>query len=144
MRHLEHLGTLVEAQNVRRAVPKHALATKLDRAVAKKIARQMDEKQLAAWALAVKERDGWKDRYTDKKVKRTMDLDPLRGESHHCEPRENEDTRYDVRNGLCLSFETHDAVERHRLLIVGTKYFSLNGKRYIDCTYPVRFRKVIA
>lgn len=131
--------TLAEVNATRRATPKYALTTKLDRAVEKKAAKREDDQKLAVWAKAVKERDGWKDRYTGKKVKRTRELDPLRAEAHHVEPRENKGTRYDVRNGLCLSFATHDAIEMNRLQIVGTKFFQLNGYRYIDCTAPVKF-----
>lgn len=140
---ISDLPTLAEMQATRRATPKHALPTKLDRAVAKKAAERADEQQLAAWALAVKVRDEWKDRKTGKRVKRTRDLDPLRAEAHHIEPRENLDTRYDVRNGITLAFETHDAVERNKLQIIGTKFFRKNGRRYIDATHPVRW-KVLA
>lgn len=52
--------------------------------------------------------------------------------------------RYDVRNGLCLSYATHDAVERNKLRIVGTRWFKVRGiiPRYIDATYPVKFEVV--
>ena len=134
--------SLVDRQTEKRATPKHEIKTKIDRAVEKKATDREDEKKLAAWALAVKVRDGWKDRKTGKRLKRTRDLDPLRAEAHHIEPRANEDTRYDVRNGLCLSFEIHDAVERNKLQIVGTKFFVKAHRRFIDATFPVKFVKV--
>ena len=106
--------------------------------------QRADERKLAAWALAVKERDGWKDRKTGQRVKRTeIALDPTSAHAHHIASRADEAVRYDIRNGLCLSFATHDAVERNRLRIVGTKFFIKHGKRYIDGTHQVRFKEVV-
>jgi hypothetical protein len=114
-------------------------ATKLDRAVAKKGARLTDVKLLRAWALAVKTRDLWKDRKTGLRVLRTRQVDPLRAEAHHIVSKDDRAVRYDVRNGLCLSLQTHDAVERHQLRIEGTVFFRKGGCRYIDATFPVFF-----
>jgi hypothetical protein len=133
------LKTLGEAQRKPRAIRKRDLSTKLDRAIARKAARLADIKQLRAWAIAVKDRDLWKDRKTGVRVRRTRDLDPLRAEAHHIEPRENLATRYDVRNGICLSFAVHFQIKRHELRIEGTVWFTVRGCRYIDATYPVIF-----
>jgi hypothetical protein len=119
------------------ALPK--VGSKLDRAIARKAARLDDARKLRIWAHAVKERDLWKDRKTGQRVRRTRDLDPLRAEAHHIEPKENRDTRYDVRNGVTLSFENHEHVTHNRLTIEGTVWFRKNGCRYIDGTYPVTF-----
>lgn len=127
----------------RRATPKHQLKTKLDRVTDKQKADRADEKLLGEWATAVKNRDEWKDRKTGRKVKRTHVLAPDSAHAHHIAPREDLAVRYDVRNGLTLSYKTHDAVERNKLQIIGTKFFNKNGKRYIDGTHPVRW-KVIA
>lgn len=130
------------------ATPKHEIPTKLDRSIAKKQAAAKDDRKLIAWARAVKKRDEWKDRLTGHPVKQVGGpngvpvTDPDAGHAHHVEPRENPDTRYDVRNGITLSYTTHDAVERHTLRIVGTKFFRLKGRRYIDCTHPVKFVRV--
>lgn len=127
------------------AVQKADIPTKLDRAVEKKAATREDEQKLRAWAAAVKFRDNYKDRFTGKKVKATrLVLDPDAGHAHHIEPRENMDTRYDVRNGLTLSAATHDAVERNKLRIIGTRVFTVHGVRYIDATFHVSFKKVSA
>lgn len=126
-----------------RATPKHELKTKLDRAIEKKKATRADEKKLAVWATAVKDRDEWKDRKTEKTVRRTSVLAPDSAHAHHIEPKKNADTRYDVRNGITLSFTTHDAVERNRLQIIGTKFFVKNGKRYINGTHPVRWKVIV-
>lgn len=140
---LEDLMTMaeVEATRVGKAIPKGP--TRLDRAVEKKAAKREDERKLAAWALAVKIRDGYTDRYTGRKVKGTrLILDPDAAHAHHIEPRANVDTRYRVENGLCLSAATHDAVERNKLEIVGAKFFSVNGRTYTDATFKVTFKEI--
>ena len=100
------------------------------------------ELTLSLWALAVKNRDRWRDRYDGKPVERTLDLIPRRAEAHHVASREDAAVRYDTRNGLTLSFENHQRVERNELRIVGTKFFTVKSRRYIDATYPVRFEVV--
>lgn len=136
------LNTLDQVNAQRRAVPKHELPSKLDRAKAKEKADRLDEAKLTAWATAVKERDEWKDRKDGRAVKKTRALHSRRAEAHHVVSRDDLSLRYDVRNGLCLAYETHEAVERNQLRIVGTKFFTLAGKRHIDCTHQVRFVKV--
>lgn len=114
-------------------------STKLDRAIATKAARLLDAKQLRVWAAAVKNRDQWKDRKTGVRVRSTRRLDPLRAEAHHIASKDDWNVRTDVRNGLCLSFATHYAVEHNQLRIEGTVFFTKNGCRYIDGTHPVFF-----
>jgi hypothetical protein len=134
---LAQLRTLGDVQVKPRAIAKPA--TKLDRAIARKAARLEDATKLRVWAKAVKERDEWKDRKTGVRVRSTRDLDPLRAEAHHIEPRSNKATRHDVRNGLCLSYATHFAVEHFQLRIDGTRFFVKDGCRYIDGTHAVIF-----
>jgi hypothetical protein len=137
---LRDLGTLADAQRTRRATRKRDLPTRLDRAIASKAGRVADRKRLEAWARAVKDRDHWKDRRTGVKVVRTRQLDPLRAEAHHIASRDDRAVRYDVRNGVTLSLESHELVERHLLTIVGTRFFTKRGTRYIDGRYRVIFR----
>jgi hypothetical protein len=137
---VEQLLTLTALQAVRRATPKPS--TKLDRAIASKAARLEDKRKLEVWAKAVKDRDEWKDRKTGQIVRSTRQLDPLRAEAHHIEPKENRATRYDVRNGVCLSFESHFLVTTHRYRIAGTKFFRLDGQIYIDGSAPIYFVRV--
>ncbi len=118
------------------------VGSQLERAVARKAARLEDARKLREWAAAVKDRDSWKDRKTGVNVRSTRDLDPLRAEAHHIEPRANRDVRYDVRNGICLSFATHYAIEHGWLRIEGTVFFRKAGSRYIDGTFPVYFVRV--
>jgi hypothetical protein len=133
------LGYLTDAQQTPRATRKSDLPTKLDRAIATKAARLLDVAKLRVWAKAVKDRDQWRDRRTGQRVLSTRQLDPRRAEAHHIEPKDNRATRYDVRNGICLSYATHDAVERHQLTIRGTAFFVVQGTRYINGRAPVRF-----
>ena len=135
----QDLLTLAEAQATPRAKTKHALDTRLDRAIANKAARLLDAKRLREWSFAVKTRDKWKDRKTGRRVLRTLNLDADRAESHHVVSRDDWAVRYDVRNGICLSLATHDAVTRGQIAIEGTVWFSIRGTRYVDCTYPVVF-----
>jgi hypothetical protein len=137
---LQDLRTLGDVQRTRRAVRKRDLPTKLDRAIASKAARLLDKRKLDAWAFAVKTRDRWRDRRTGLRVSRTRQLDPLRAEAHHIASRDDRAVRYDVRNGLCLSLATHEAIEHNQIVIVGTKWFTKAGVRYIDGRAPVRFR----
>ena len=138
-----NLQTLADRSRERYATPKGSVPTKLDRAVEKKAAKREDEKKLAAWALSVKLRDCYKDRYTGRRVKGTrLVLEPDAAHAHHIEPKGNWDTRYDIRNGICLSFATHDAVERNKLRIVGLHYFTVAGKRYLNGSKFVQFQKV--
>jgi len=134
---LDRLPTLDRVNARPRACPKPS--TRLARAIAKKAARLEDARKLRAWARAVKERDLWKDRRTGVRVRSTRELDPLRAEAHHVVSRDDWAVRYDVRNGITLSLETHDLVERGVLTIVGTVFFDVDGVRYIDASYPVRF-----
>jgi hypothetical protein len=131
------LPTLAACRATPCAGPKPS--TRLARAIAKKAARLVDAKKLRAWAKAVKERDCWKDRRTDIRVRSTRELDPLRAEAHHIVSRDDRAVRYDIRNGITLSCESHDLVERHVLRIEGTAFFEVDGVRYIDATHPVRF-----
>ncbi len=137
LRRLGHLKTLAEIHAVPRAVPKPS--TKLDRAIAKKAARLADAKKLREWARSVKDRDQWKCRKTGERLRRTMELDPLRAEAHHLAGRDDLAVRTDVRSGITLSFATHFAVTHHRLRIEGTRFFTVQGTRYIDATFPVYF-----
>jgi hypothetical protein len=136
---IEDLPTLAQVNAVPHATPKHELETKLDRAIASKAARLKDERLLRQWAFAVKDRDKWRDQKTGKRVRRCLELDPDRAEAHHIEPKANWATRYDIRNGVTLSYATHAQVERGDYRIEGTAWFVIDGVRYIDATAPVTF-----
>ena len=117
---------------------KPAPIAKLERSVSKKQADDKDARELAAWSLAVRTRDKFTDRFTGKKVQPAKQVGvthPDCGHAHHVEPRENRDTRTDRRNGLTVSFATHQRLEANELKVVGTKYFTKNGKKYLNCDH---------
>jgi hypothetical protein len=138
LRRLGRLRTLAETRAEFQTFPKPN--TRLERAIDRTAARLLDATRLRTWASAVKDRDQWTDRKTGVRVRRTRDLDPLRAEAHHIEPKANWTTRYDIRNGITLSFEHHFDVEHHKYRIEGTVFFvAEDGGRYIDGTFPVNF-----
>lgn len=139
MSRLRRLRTLDDMNARPHATPKSQLETRLDRAVKATATRGEDARALALWAAAVKTRDQWKDRKTGVTVRSTRQLDPLRAEAHHIAPKADRLVRYDVRNGICLSFATHFLVERGVYRIDGTKFFRKGGARYIDARFPVIF-----
>lgn len=125
----------------RRATPKLAASlAKLARAQAKAKRLRDDARKLAHWAAAVKARDGWRDRMTGQPVKpRAHVLTPDAAHAHHLAGRADVAVRYDVRNGICLSAATHAQVEAGTIRIVGTRWYTVQGRRYINADYPVRF-----
>jgi hypothetical protein len=136
---IEDLQTLAQLQAKPRATPKYQLETKLDRAIANKAFRLEDARKLRQWAFDVKVLDHWKDRKTGTRVRRCLELDADRAESHHVVSKDDWAVRYDVRNGLCLSLAVHEAVTRGKYRIEGTAWFTVNGQRYINARFPVTF-----
>lgn len=134
----DFLPTMAEVNARPRAVPKPSAAARED---AKAKSKRSDRGKLSRWAVKVKDRDGWIDRYDGQPVMRSAEFHPRRGEAHHIAPKGNLAVRYDVRNGICLSADVHAQVEANRLTIVGTEFFTVDGKRYIDATHRVIFRR---
>jgi len=136
----EHLPTLAEMRAKPLALPKSA-TPKTDHAKAVQRSASADRRALTAWANTVKKRDKWKDRYDGQRVIRIIGPHPRRAEAHHIVSRADQAVRYDVRNGLTLSLENHEKVERGLLRIVGTKFFTVNGRKYTDGTHTVIFQE---
>lgn len=141
-----NIPTMQQVQAVRRASQKvPAVKAKLARSVAKTKADREDERKLQAWATSVKDRDEWKDVYTGRPVKRARDvgvIHPQSAHAHHIASRDDLAVRYDRRNGVTLSYESHARVEANELRIVGTRFFIVKGKRYINGDHLVRFVEV--
>lgn len=132
------LPTLAEMRARPLAQPK---PSRLERAVKEKKADGEDARKLREWAMAVKQRDEYIDRYTDQRTHKTAAADPDRAEAHHIVGRADQAVRHDVRNGICVSWRTHERLERGELEVVGTHWFTLAGKRYIDATHRVTFKE---
>ena len=106
MRAPTHLLTVAEARATRGAVQKGAMATRLED---KDADRKADEKKSKAFRAAVWKRDGGKCRICHRLVKRTLDLEPLRGEVHHLRGRNvTPADRYNVAAALLLCKTCHD------------------------------------
>lgn len=131
----DHLPTLAGRTFTAKDLAK---PSKVDRIVATGKARKLDEKELDTWRKAVRKRDRLTDRYTGKKVVVTLEPIPEQAQCHHVEPRENRDTRYDVRNGLLVSLLTHARFEVGNLSIVDGQTFVVNGRAYWDCSQKVK------
>ena len=107
------LPTLAEMQAQRRAVPKHALMTKLEDKTAKVKA---DTKALLAFRAAVWLRDGGKCRVCHVKVLKTLSLTAKRGEVHHRRGRRVAPAdRYTVAEAVLLCLSCHGKVQRHEI-----------------------------
>lgn len=123
---------------------KPAPLAKLDRAVEKKKATDQDARDLAKWSASVLTRDQYVDRFTGKPVKKASEVGvthPDAAHAHHVVPRADAAVRTDRRNGLCVSWATHQLLEAHELTVIGTKFFRKSGRRFINCDAPVRFKE---
>ena len=81
-------------------------------------ARKLDEKELAKWRAAIWKRDEGKCRVCGRRVKRTLSLDPLRGEVHHVRGRNvTPENRYSVAHALLLCKSCHDKAGRREVKV---------------------------
>ncbi len=136
---LSRLPTLGEMRAKVQACPKGP--SRLERAKAKQQADKEDARKLTVWARQVKIRDEYTDRLTGRKAIKTAQAIPQRAEAHHIAGRADWNVRYDVRNGITVTWETHEAIESGKLEVIGTRFFTVNGKRYIDGTHPVKYKE---
>lgn len=122
----------------RRRRPNAKLRSRLD----EKVALKRDTARLdIAFRLKVWRRDAGKCRVCGVTVKRTLELDPKRGEVHHVARRDNRAVKFDARNGLLVCGTCHEALTRYRLQVVGTAVdtFIVDGKTYLNADRPLRF-----
>lgn len=133
---LAHLPTLAEMQAQRRATPKGEL-----RVLTKAKAQKDDKKQLDAFKAAVWKRDEGKCRVCGKKVKKTLALDPKRGEVHHLVSRAAKHLRHDPRNGVLVCYLDHQAIEHNDVHVRGSasQMFEASGKSYLNADCPLQF-----
>lgn len=138
---LSDLPTVEEARALRPIKQKWEMTT---RAEENADADRDDERQLAKWRARIYALDKHTCRCCGIKVKRSLKPLPDRAEANHVEGRANHALRYDVRNGICLCLRCHRRVTGmvlDKLKIAGTRFFRLNGVRYINARFPVHFRK---
>jgi len=100
--------SLQDAQQRKRATPKHALVTRLEEKADK---QKADTKALLAFRVAVFKRDGGKCRICHKKVVRTLALVANRAEAHHKRGRRvAPEDRYNVAAALLTCAACHQAI----------------------------------
>lgn len=108
-------------------------------------ARKDDGKLEKAWRAAIWKRDGGTCRWCKRKVQRTIELVPERGECHHAVPRENRITRFDPRAALLLCASDHQRITgkvAEKFVLIASKTFAVDGVSYPDMSHPVRFKRV--
>ncbi len=137
---LADLPSFGEVNAVRRAIPKHAIPSRLD----EKVADDRDEKAAEkAWRKGCIKRDGKVCRCCQRKVVVQLELADERLEVHHVAGRADQTVRWDVRNGIVLCAGCHSKVTRHLLFILQAArfLFHINGlaKAYINASKKVTF-----
>lgn len=131
--------SLVDAQQTRRAKSKAAIPTRFEE---KDAALKDDDKKLEVWRSAVFRLDSHACRHCGVKVLRTLDNVSKRAEANHLEGRAFLPLRYDVRNGITLCQKCHRRVTgmvNDKFKIVGTVFFRVAGRRFINAREPVKF-----
>lgn len=131
--------SLAEERRTGRAVPKGK--TRLE----EKTEAIVDEKQLErtckqrVWA-----RDKGLCRVCGCKVLKALDIQPKRGETHHIVSRADYVVRFDPRNRVLVCATDHEAIERNRIVIIGTArqmFTAENGKAYLNGDCPLKFKR---
>jgi predicted restriction endonuclease len=123
-----------------RSIPKGA--SRLEFKTAKDKA---DVGKLEAWKRAVFALDKFRCRKCGAKVTRTLERVPHQAQAHHVKGRVEKLVRYDVRNGLCVCGACHDQITgavNEKWIVVGTKFFTLQGRAFINAREPVTFERV--
>ncbi len=138
-----NLPTMAEVNQQRRAVPKHEIPTRLQ----EKTDERRDEKKAEErWRKELWARDKGHCRWCKRKVVKTLELLPERGERHHVVPRENRVTRWDARAALLVCLACHQRltgkVGGERFVVVASKTFTVDGVQYPDCRKPVIYKRI--
>jgi hypothetical protein len=135
------IRTMAEVNAKPRAAQKHDIVSRDD----EKFERdRSDARQLEAWRSDVFRLDGFRCRHCGRRVVRSLERKPNRAEANHVAGRADRAVRYDVRNGITLCLQCHRRVTgtvADKLRIVGTVFFWLGGRRYINARERVEFKK---
>lgn len=103
-----------------------------------------DDKQLKVWRDQIIDRDDHTCRRCRCRVIRTLSLHPRRAECHHVAGRDEQTVRYESRAGLLLCASCHEQVTgtvNNKVLILGTVFFRKDGRKFINCDFPVIFKE---
>ena len=111
-----------------------------------KTAQRKDEAKLEqVWKAAVWKRDCDKCRWCQRKVVRSLELKPERGECHHILSRAVQAVRWDRRNGILLCSTHHELLTgkvSEKYVVVSTSSFILDGISYFNGDQPMTFKRV--
>lgn len=131
--------SLNEAIQTRRPVAKGP--SRLERKVAAKPLKTVTDAQ---FKKAVRERDKMRCKRCGRKVKITMERDPLRAEVHHLHGRLGV-LRHEDRCAILVCGSCHEKLSgrvNERYIVVGTKFIEIEGQQRIDARAKVVFQRV--
>ena len=136
-----NLPSLNARARERYAEPKIALKTRLQERTADQRDEDADKKR---WRTAVIKRDGKICRCCKRKVVQQLALAPERLEVHHVFRRDNQITRWDVRNGVVLCSSDHEAVTHNKIAITQSArklFTAADGKTYLNADKILKFTR---
>lgn len=133
--------TMAEVEAMRRGKPIEKGKTRLEIKVEKTPLTKIDEKDFKA---EVWKRDGKRCRCCLRKVIKSIERIPNRGEVNHIHGRTG-DLRFEVRAAILMCLTCHERftgrVNKHRLQIIASKTFTIRQGTFTDATFPVTFKE---
>lgn len=137
----KRLPTRADVDAERRRVPNWKPPSRLQDRITEDALTIVDERQ---FKNDVWKRDLYRCRCCEKPVIRAIGRIPNRGEVHHIHGRGG-DLRFEARAAVLLCLVCHERVTgrvNDRLVVVGSKVFTMRGEQYIDARAPLTFKKV--
>lgn len=136
-----NLPTMAEVAASRRG-PIEKGKTRLELKVEAKPLTSIDEKDFKA---QVWKRDQKRCRCCERKVVKSIERIPNRGEVNHIHGRTG-DLRFEVRAAILMCLQCHERftgrVNKHRLQILASKTFTIRQGTFTDATFPVTFKEI--
>jgi len=127
----------------RYAKAKHEIPTRMAEKAENRVDEKREEKR---WKKDIWKRDKSCCRWCKRKVVKSLELLPERGECHHVVPRENRITRWDARAALLVCNACHERltgkVGGERFVVVALRVFTIDGVQYPDCRKKVTFKRI--
>lgn len=110
----------------------------------KRTQKRDDTKKENAFKSLVWTRDQSRCRCCHRRVIRSIERLPERGEVHHLHGRTGP-LRYEDRAALLLCLEDHERATgrvNERTTVYGTRHFKIDGQSFIDARFNVQFKRV--
>jgi 5-methylcytosine-specific restriction endonuclease McrA len=130
------LPTLADLRREPVAIPKTG---KAQRVIDTDAEKKEDDKRLLELRQIVWKRDEGKCRACKKRVIKSLEASPKRGEVAHIRSRRFAATRYEPRNCFLACYVCHALVDQHLLVVVGTATFEIDGAKYINANEKLEF-----